>query len=60
MAAVIPLAPRRAWRERVRAVEEAIAEAWPEYERALKERETGHRRAQFRRDESPRLRLVVR
>ena len=41
-------------RLRVRAIEEAIAEAWPEYERGIRERETAYACGQF----GPRLRLV--
>ena len=57
MAAVIPLAPRRAWRERVRAVEKAIAEVWPEYERRLDERDR-ELRTGVRNWDRPRLRVV--
>ncbi len=49
MAAVIPLLPYRAWRERVRAVEEAFAAAIE-----LRERET----LVATKDCPPRLRLV--
>jgi hypothetical protein len=54
MATVVQLAPRHARRERVRAVEEAIAAVWPEYERALEERENVTTGYAF----PPRLRLV--